>query len=201
MRQVQGCARGRLTLLVFLIALSGLAQEPEFREIKTRAESGDIEAQFQLAMMYDLGIGVPKNFSESGKWYQKAATAGVAEAQFQLGVRYYEHGKKAKENYVTAFSWFFKAASQGMAEAQHNIALMYQLGRGVPTNRVEAYKWYLIAAAQGYPKALLARETLGGDLTRPEMLEGEKRAAAFEPKRVFRAQGGLVKAGEEPKAI
>ncbi len=200
MRSVQGCAWGRLGLLLFLIATAAGAQETELREIKSKAEAGDIEAQFQLAMMYDLGIGAPKNYSESGKWYQKAGSAGVAEAQFQLGVRYYEHGKKAKENYVTAFSWFFKAANQGMAESQYNVALMYQLGRGVPTNRVEAYKWYLIAAAQGYPKALLARDTLGSDLTRQEMLEGERRAAAFEPKRVFRAQGGLAKAGEEPKA-
>jgi S1-C subfamily serine protease len=200
MGPVQGCACGWLGVLLWLLASVALAEDPELRTVKAKAEGGDVEAQFQLAMMYDLGIGTPKSYTESGKWYLKAASGGVAEAQFQLGVRYYEHGKKAKENYVTAFSWFFKAASQGMAEAQHNIALMYQLGRGAPTNRIEAYKWYLIAAAQGYPKALMARDTLATDLTRQEMLEGERRATTFEPKRVFRAQGALAQAGEEPKA-
>ncbi len=175
-------------------------QNLEFQEAKKKAEAGDAEAQLQIAMMYDMGIGAPKNYAESGKWYLKAAQQGVAEAQFQLAVRYYEHGKKAKENYVTAFQWFFKAANQGMPEAQYNVAAMYQLGRGVMTNRIEAYKWYLIAAAQAYPKAILARDNLASDLSGIEIAEAEKRAAAFEPKRVFRVQGMLGSSGESPKA-
>src|SRR5688572_19143856 len=150
--------------------------------------------------MHDMGIGAAKNYTESGKWYAKAAAQGVAEAQFQLGVRYFEHGKQAKENYRNAFSWFFKAANQGMAEAQYNVALMYQLGRGVPTNRVEAYKWYIVAAAQGYTKALAARENLASDLPRKEIAEGERRAAGFEPKRAFQPQASLSNDGQAPKA-
>ncbi len=200
MRKDQGSNWRWLIALFWLAGGLAMGQEVNFRDTKSKAEAGDPEAQFRLAMLYDLGIGIPKNFTESGKWYLKAATAGVAEAQFQLGVRYYEHGKKAKENYVTSFSWFYKAANQGMAEAQYNIALMYQLGRGVPTNRMEAYKWYLIAAAQAYPKALMARDTLATDLTRLEASEGERRAATFEPKRTFRAVSGVGKPGDEPKS-
>lgn len=184
-----------------LIAFTAMGQLPEFKETKTRAEHGDAEAQYNLAVMHDLGIGAPKNYTESGKWYAKAAAQGIAEAQFQLGVRYYEHAKQSKENYVTAFSWFYKAALQGMAEAQYNVALMYQLGRGVATNRVEAYKWYIIGAAQGYTKALSARENLASDLARKDIAEGERRAAAFEPKRTFRPQTSLAAAsGEPPRA-
>jgi uncharacterized protein len=200
MREAQGPILGWLGLLLWLVGTLALpAQEAEFREAKSKAEAGDPEAQFRLAMMYDVGVGAPKSYTESGKWYLKAASAGVAEAQFQLGVRYYEHGKTAKENYVNAFSWFYKAANQGMAEAQYNVALMYQLGRGVPTNRVEGYKWYVIAAAQGYPKALMARDTLATDLTLHEVAEGERRATTFQPKRVFRLVSGIAKPGEEPK--
>ena len=199
MRNAQGCKWGWVIALMWLTAMTGLPQEAELREAKAQAEAGDAEAQYRLAMMYDLGLGAPQSYSESGKWYHKAAAAGVAEAQFQLAVRYYEHGKKAKDNYVTAFSWFFKAAGQGMAEAQYNVAAMYQLGRGVPTNRVEAYKWYLIAAAQGYPKALMAKETLATDLSRLEVAEAERRATAFEPKRTFRVVSGITRPGEEPK--
>src|SRR5687768_3801590 len=127
-------AISRSLLAVLLAAGAALGQVPEIKETKARAEQGDAEAQYNLAVLYDMGIGAPKNYTESGKWYAKAAAQGVAEAQFQLGVRYYEHGKQAKENYVKAFSWFYKAALQGMPEAQYNAGLMYQLGRGVPTN-------------------------------------------------------------------
>jgi S1-C subfamily serine protease len=172
-------------------------QLPDFKETKTRAEQGDPEAQYNLAVMHDMGIGAPKN-TESGKWYAKAAAQGVAEAQFQLGVRYYEHGKQTKKNYETAFSWFYKAALQGMAEAQYNVGLMYQLGRGVATNRVEAYKWYIVSAAQGYAKSLAARENLAGDLPRKDVAEGERRAAAFEAKRTFQPQANLTAGNGDP---
>src|SRR5215210_6081007 len=190
--------RGFLGLLIF--ASLAFAQLPDFKETKERAEKGDAEAQYNLAVMHDMGVGAPKNYSESGKWYAKAAAAGIAEAQFQLAVRYYEHAKQSKENYVKAFSWFYKAALQGMAEAQYNVALMYQLGRGVPTNRVEAYKWYIISAAQGYTKSIAARENLAGDLPPQDITEAERRAAGFEPKRTFQPQASLASAdGELPK--
>jgi S1-C subfamily serine protease len=196
-----GCpiaAIARSLLAVLLVATAAWGQVPELKETKARAEQGDAEAQYNLAVMYDMGIGAPKNYTESGKWYAKAAAQGVAEAQFQLGVRYYEHGKQAKDNYVKAFSWFYKAALQGMPEAQYNAGLMYQLGRGVPTNRVEAYKWYIISAAQGYTKALAARENLASDLLRKDIAEGERRAAAFEPKRTFQPQANLAAANGDP---
>jgi len=199
---MEALGRPMAAIVLALVWLAGAVygQLPEFKETKVRAEEGDAEAQYNLAVMYDMGIGAPKNYSESGKWYAKAAAQGIAEAQFQLGVRYYEHGKQAKKNYGNAFSWFYKAANQGMAEAQYNVALMYQLGRGVPTNRVEAYKWYLVSAAQGYTKALAARENLAGDLPRKDVVEGERRAAGFEPKRTFRAQANLASNGESPKS-
>jgi len=204
MRNVQGRKNARIVsafgLLLLFGALSGFGQSARVNELKKKAEGGDPEAQFYLAMMYDRGDEVPKSYTESGRWYLKAAQQGVAEAQFQLAVRYYEHGKKAKENYVTAFQWFFKAANQGIAEAQYNVAAMYQLGRGVATNRIEAYKWYLIAAAQKYDKGSAAAENLASILSRQEIAEAEKRALAFAPKRVFRVQSTLAMSGEPPKA-
>src|ERR1043165_8557725 len=63
----------------------------EFDGLKTKAESGDAEAQFALGLIYDLGIDAPRNYAESGKWYLKAANQGLPEAQFKLGVRYFEY--------------------------------------------------------------------------------------------------------------
>ena len=189
------------SVLVFLgVSLAVVnAANSEFAAVKDKADAGDAEAQFTLAAIYDLGIDVPKNYAESGKWYLKAAQQGLAEAEFKLGVRYFEYGKQAKENYTTAFTWFYKAANQGIAAAQYNIGLMYQLGRGVPTNRVEAYKWYNIAAAQGFTKASAARELLDSELSRKEVSEAERRAAAFTPKRLFKAQRLFAGEASSPK--
>ena len=193
-----------LLLVVVVIFLSAspavhAAVSTELAAVKDKAEAGDAEAQFTLATIFDLGVDVPKNYAESGKWYLKAANQGLAEAQFKLGVRYFEYGKQAKENYTTAFSWFYKAANQGIAAAQYNVGLMYQLGRGVPTNRVEGYKWYNIAAAQGFTKAAAAREILDSELSRNEVLEAEQRAVAFVPKRIFKSQHALAGEASSPK--
>jgi S1-C subfamily serine protease len=192
--------RWGIVVLLFCVFTSKAASTSELSALKTKAEAGDAEAQFAVAVMYDLGIEVPKNYAESGKWYLKAANQGLAEAEFKLAVRYFEFGKRAKENYTTAFSWFYKAATQGIAEAQLNVGLMYQLGRGVPTNKVEAYKWYNIAAAQGFTKAAAARELLAPELPRAQILDAEQRAASFTPKRLFKSQTALAGEGAPPKS-
>jgi S1-C subfamily serine protease len=197
MTYLLGCAVLWAIYFLGCALLWGAASEVD--SFRRKAESGDAEAQFALGLMYDLGVDVPKNYAESGKWYLKAAEQGLAEAQFKLGVRYFEYGKTARENYTSAFTWFYKAANQGVTEAQFNVALMYQLGRGVPTNKVEAYKWFNIASAQGFPKATAARDILGGELSRLQIVEAEKRASAFTPKRQFRSQRIVATDGATPK--
>jgi len=178
-------------LLCCCLALPVWSQNSEFKETKAKAEQGDAEAQFLLGSMYDSGLGVLKSYAESGKWYLKAAAQGVAEAQYELGLRYYEYGKKAKTNYTTAFSWFFKAANQGFVPAQYSVAVMYGLGQGVPQENVKAQKWFNIAAAQGVRRAVEAREAFALQLTRDQIAEGERRAALFVPKRIFKPQLGI----------
>jgi len=55
-----------------------------FEETKAKAESGNIDAQFNLGGMYDKGQGVEQDFREAVKWYQKAADQGFAPAQNAL---------------------------------------------------------------------------------------------------------------------
>ncbi len=181
-----------LLLMLLLASQSSLAQNPDFKETKAQAEAGDAEAQFNLALMYDVGIGVPQNYAESGKWYRQAAERGVPEAQFELGVRYFKYGSSAKENYSAALRFFRKAADQGLAVAQFNLGIMYETGLGVPTNKVESYRWYNLAAAQGMLNALEARELLAGQMSREEVADGQRRAAAFKPERVFARRNRLL---------
>ena len=85
------------------------------------------------------------------------AEQGDAEAQFGLGLMYYE-GKEVPKNYEEAAKWLQKAAEQGHAEAQYILGLMYREGESVPKNYEEAAKWLQKAAEQGDAEA---QEKLG----------------------------------------
>jgi TPR repeat protein len=56
--------------------------------LKTLAEQGHQDAQYQLAAMYRAGRGVAKNHDSAAYWYGKAAEQGHAKAQYNLGVLY-----------------------------------------------------------------------------------------------------------------
>ena len=81
-----------------------------------------------------------------------AAQKGDAEAQYMLGIRYYNGIGVAKDQ-AQAVSWWRKAAAQGDTNAQFNLGFCYTYGEGVAKDHVEAAKWYRKAADQGHTKA------------------------------------------------
>ncbi len=87
--------------------------------LQHRAEQGDVEAQYNLALKYELGVGVPQDYVEARKWYLKAAERGNASAQLNLGALYYS-GQGAPQDYVTAYAWANIAAAQGNENAKRN---------------------------------------------------------------------------------
>ena len=55
--------------------------ETVLKGLRTPAEQGDAEAQFNLGVMYANGEGVTQDDKEAVKWYRLAAEQGNAEAQ------------------------------------------------------------------------------------------------------------------------
>lgn len=134
----------------------------KFIENKLKAEKGDAEAEFNLALNYDLGIGVEKDDSESVKWIRKAAEHNHARAQFALGYRYetgrgvrrdFGEGVWINEDFVEAATWYRKAAAQNNADGQNALGELHEQGRGVTQNSAEAVRWYRKAAAQNHAAA------------------------------------------------
>ena len=80
---------------------------------------------------------MPEDSAKAVKWYRLAADQGLAEAQHNLGVMYY-NGHGVLQDYATALEWYRKAADQGFAGAQINLGRMYADGRGVPQDNAEA---------------------------------------------------------------
>lgn len=74
------------------------------REWMPLAESGHVEAQLNIAFMYNQGLGVPVDHGVARRWYHRAAEQGLAEAQAQLGV-VYSQGLGVAPNYDEAVKW------------------------------------------------------------------------------------------------
>lgn len=82
----------------------------------------------------------------------KSAQEGNADAQFNLGVMYFE-GKEVQQSYIEAAKWYGSAADQGDRQAQFNLGLMFYHGTGLPKNYLYAYELFSMAATQGDERA------------------------------------------------
>lgn len=119
---------------------------------KKAAEQGNKDAQYNLSLAYQKGVGVEKNLTEAIKWARRSAEQGHTEAQYNLGLYYYT-GTGVSTNYKEAIKWIYDCAQQGSAKAQHLLGHAYEYGNGVINNYIEAVRWYRKSADQGYALA------------------------------------------------
>ena len=104
---------------------------------------------------------------EAVEWFRRAAEQGAADAQAELGFRYF-NGDGMPEDYREAVRWFRRAADQGHTDAQTELGFMYANGHGVPRDYREAGRWYRVAADQGNA---IAQYNLGSSYLRGEGVE------------------------------
>ena len=149
------------------VLFSPLSANSQSKELLDKALGGDVNAQYELGMVYFEGKGVSKNPDRAAGLFlmaaeQKHARAQnvlsvlnpdiIAKAQFNLG-RMYEKGWGVTKDYKKAMEWYAKAAEQGYARAQYNLGVMYYNGWGVPKDYKKAMEWYTKAAGQGLAAA------------------------------------------------
>lgn len=79
---------------------------------KPLAQQGNPYAQFNMAVMYDDGVGLPQNLQLALKWYKRAADAGLVDAQYMVG-RFYGGGRGVPQNPGIALFWFDLARAGG----------------------------------------------------------------------------------------
>ncbi len=135
--------------------------------LRDATAAGEPNAQYELAMRLFEGRGVPKDQPAAGRWFERAASLGLAPAQYRLGSMY-EKGIGVTRDPSAAKRWYLKAAEAGNARAAHNLAVMNaEPGAGAP-NYSEAVKWFRKAAELGvrdsqYNLAILYARGLGVD--------------------------------------
>ncbi|MBK8568747.1 MAG: sel1 repeat family protein [Nitrosomonadales bacterium] len=116
------------------------AAEENLAQLKMVAESGDANAQYDLAWMYDTGGDnkiLAKDTRKAAEWYEKAAVQGHVKAQAGLGMLYSTATVYPKD-YVKAVDWLQKASAQGMP-MQLNLGWLCRDGKGIPKDPAKAF--------------------------------------------------------------
>jgi hypothetical protein len=140
-----------------------------FREFRSLAENGHANAQIQLGIMYEMGLGVKQDYTEASKWYQRVAIQGDKTA----GKKLLEMRKKGL---TTTFQQAVPDSWQGNTtepQSQYDIGIMYFKGIGIGRDYAIAYRWFHMAANQGHARAqndmaFLLSKGLGVQQNRPE---------------------------------
>jgi len=83
------------------------------------AEKGQVDAQYNLGVMYYSGDGVKQDYVEAAKWLRMAAEQGDKQAQYYLGSMYL-NGEGVKQSESEAHKWF----TMNRHDHRHNHAQM-----------------------------------------------------------------------------
>ncbi|WP_374408970.1 SPOR domain-containing protein [Pelagerythrobacter sp.] len=154
-------------VLQLLIAGSALAAAPASADVKDGvdawsrgdyraavaewrgpAESGDPDAQFNMAQAYRLGRGVERDAAQAEILYAKAAAQGHLKAADNYGLMLFQAGRREQAMpYITA------AADRGDPRAQYLLGIAHFNGDIVEKDWVRAYALLTVANASGLPQA------------------------------------------------
>lgn len=139
------------------------------------ANRGGAGAQHNLALMYQLGKGVPQDPGQAMAWFHKAAEQDLTAAQTQLGMMY-EKGWGATRDYADALAWYRRAGEKGDPFALKLLMRMYENGRGVPKDLVKAQALYLIAIERGLPEIAQDSDALADTMTSDDIAAARRMA-------------------------
>lgn len=94
-----------------------------FNKYLEKASAGDVDAQYNLGVMYYHGEGVAVNHEEALRWFHMAAEQGDADAQYSLGCMY-GRGEGTAKDHAVSLMWFRKAAENGHTGAREILEKM-----------------------------------------------------------------------------
>lgn len=141
------------SLVLALLLSTATAWAESLAALRQRAENGNSDAQYDLAMCYWKGEeGAPKDNAKAFYWMKRSAEQGDAYAQSWVGY-FYENAYGTARDFGEAAYWYRRSADQGNRSAQNNLGECYYYGRGVERSYEKAVSWYKKAADQEFPSA------------------------------------------------
>ena len=150
-----------------------------FQLAEKSAESGDKEAQFNLAIFYYHGIGVPQNFEYALRWATMSGLQGFKKA---LAARPPIIDKVQPDTVQAVITWVRQRLTKS-AEEGDNVALVMLSNSFAPefgfADQKEAYYWASLAVASGRTEAKRRRDALVKELKAPDFKEVQDRSAEW----------------------
>jgi hypothetical protein len=119
------------------------------------ANSGDMDALFNMGQAYKLGRAVPKDLAIARDYYRRAAVKGHLPAQANLGILLFQAGEKPE-----AVRWLKAAADKNEMRAQYVLGVALWNGDGVPRSLTLAYAYLARSSAQGLAEATTSLNSL-----------------------------------------
>ena len=95
------------------------------QDLLAKAQNGDAEAAYKLALLYDTGDRVPENRELAIYWLQKAEQKNLPDAQYVMAV-WSERGYFGKEGADLTIPLYEAAARQGHLNAMKSLANIYR---------------------------------------------------------------------------
>lgn len=121
------------------LAKRKVAIEALIKELRPKANSGDIDSQAHLGKLL-LERGKPGDEEEGAKWSIKAVENSNSD-DFNFVANLYQCGIGVERNLKKAAHWYLKSANKGDVIAQYKIWWMYKEGKGVKQDSAKAKYW------------------------------------------------------------
>jgi hypothetical protein len=120
---------------------------------RAAANSGNAQAMYFLAYMYQHGLGVAADNAEAMRVYKNSAAGGYASSFSALGLMY-ENGSGVPVDYAEARKWLLKGIDAGSAASMNELGYMYFSGLGTRRDTAEGCRWYRKSAEGGFTSGL-----------------------------------------------
>ncbi|MGA2787672.1 MAG: tetratricopeptide repeat protein [Verrucomicrobiota bacterium] len=134
---------GSVVVLAYDALLRYLEPEKQMQvlaELRTKAERGEVAAQYVLGNDYYKGLGVATNWPEAFYWFREAAGRGHTGAQLALGWCYLQ-GEGTAQSFEASIPWFRKVAAQGRQEGRCYRGLAYDEGLNMDQGLAGHYQY------------------------------------------------------------
>jgi TPR repeat protein len=96
--------------------------------LQRAADAGSAEAQFELAQLYEKGLGVDQDLGRAFDLFKASADQGFADALNDLGFIYYQGGLNVVADQMKGLDYFQQAAAVRHPQAMFNVAALIDDG-------------------------------------------------------------------------
>lgn len=160
------------------------------------AEQGHAAAQFNVAVLYEKGLGTAVDHAEAARWYLKAAQQGDPDAQYNVAL-FYETGTGVAKDVDQARNWYAEVLANRRAKADSPVRQRATAHlKALSTQEVIAFDEgrFVIANAdaQTCVVALQGKITHDASVTFDDVIRRTERAGCADRWLVLESPGGTV---------